>query len=418
MKLILLIDISTWKGHHRIYFQKVLLALIQEDFYVYASCEDNVNLNKWIRELKLQNCQVLDSNLSFIDKSIFKILSFIDSICLRLYPNTYIQYTSIVSLLYTKNLLKQIGQQTPVFFTHADSAIPSVPSWFAKLLLPTQWLALYIQPSFQAQISWGKRKSRQRFLAEQLFSLPSCKGVLLLHPVYTRFFRLRFQQDKFFLLPEIIDVAVDPSSEVADRIKVLANNRKIISITGSLLPKRNLELFLQSVQNLNPNNYFILIIGHLHLPNYTEEELKRINELASNLLNNSYIRFDYYIEEEEEFNRLLEISDVIYLQYLNHSHSSNILAKCIKLRKPVIVGSGYIMQKIINTYSWQSIVSEKVDQISELIINLGNHFEIDEVKYELFLMDHSEERFNLAIQKSTKMLIYSNYRSNEPQENF
>jgi phosphohistidine phosphatase SixA len=403
-KKILLIDICTWKGHHEIYFKKILLSLTKSGFFVYASCENNPALNQWLQELNLQNCHVLEAKLSLIDKLFFKILSIIDNICSNLSPKTTFRFSSIVHLLFTKNLLQQIGQEIPVFFAHGDSAIPSIPLWVARLLLPSKWVALSIQPSYQSAIAFGKLKSRQRFVAEKLFSLNSCKAVLYLHPVYTKFFKTRFQENKFFVLPEIVDVNVSEHSEIADKVQHLASGRKIISITGALLPKRNLQLFLKSVQQLNPDEYFILIVGHLPQECYSSEELKIIQELSFKLSENSYIRCDYYIPNEEKFNELLKISDIIYLQYQKHSSSSNLLSKCIKLRKPVIVGNGYVMQKVVNAYNWQAIVSEEPDKIVEAIIRLAHHFKIDEVKYQQFLIDYAEEKFNLAIEQAIKMI--------------
>jgi predicted glycosyltransferase len=122
-KKILLIDICTWKGHHEIYFKKILLSLTKSGFFVYASCENNPALNQWLQELNLQNCHVLEAKLSLIDKLFFKILSIIDNICSNLSPKTTFRFSSIVHLLFTKNLLQQIGQEIPVFFAHGDSTI-------------------------------------------------------------------------------------------------------------------------------------------------------------------------------------------------------------------------------------------------------------------------------------------------------
>jgi len=151
------------------------------------------------------------------------------------------------------------------------------------------------------------------------------------------------------------------------------------------------------VQQLNPHEYFILVVGHLTEQYYSVEALKNIKELSSNLSSNSYLRFDYYIPTETEFNQLLNISDVIYLQYHEHSFSSNILSKAIKLRKPVIVGNGYIMQKVVNDYNWQAIVPESPDKITTAITYLAHNFKVDEAKYQQFLTDYSAENFDLAI---------------------
>jgi glycosyltransferase involved in cell wall biosynthesis len=361
-------------------------------------------LREWLKALNIQNCQVLDIKLSNIDKLLLKILPAIDNMLLKLSIESPFQYLSIGTPLCTKSLFRQIGKQVPVFFAHADSAIPCVPAWLAKLFLPKSWIALSIQPSYQSAISMGKHKSRQRFAAEQLFALPSCKAVLVLHPVYQNFFEKRFKQAKFLVFPEIVDVEVSKQSEISDKIQALAAGRKIISIVGSLLPKRNLKLFLESAQRLDPDRYFVLVIGRFPKDCYAVAEIAYIQKLLLGFPDNSYIDLDYYIPDETEFNRLLDISDLIYLQYKDHSCSSNILSKAIELRKPILVNSGYLMEKVVKTYDWQAIAPEDPEIIAQKMMDLVHSFTINEEKYNQFLSDYNAEHNRLAIRKALELL--------------
>jgi glycosyltransferase involved in cell wall biosynthesis len=404
MKNVLLIDVSTWKGHHEVYFKNILLTLNKENVFVYAVCADNIALRQWIEELNIQNCQVLDVKLSTIDKIILKVVAAIDNILLKLSIESHFQYLSIGTPLCAKSLLKQIGKQVPVFFAHADSAIPAVPAWLAKLYLPNSWIALSIQPSYQAAISIGKDRSRQRFASEQLFALPSCKAVLTLHPVYQNFFEKRFKQEKFLVFPEIVDVEISKKSEIADRIQDLAAGRKIISTIGSLLPKRNLKLFLESARKLDPHKYFILVIGRFPKEGYTTAEIEYIHKLLLDFSSNSYIDLDYYIPDETEFNKLLDISDLIYLQYKDHTCSSNILSKAIKLRKPIVVNSGYLMGKVVRNYDWQGIAPEDPEIVAQKMMDLVHNFTINEEKYQQFLSDYDAENNRLAICKALEFI--------------
>ncbi|WP_310430225.1 glycosyltransferase, partial [Chamaesiphon sp. VAR_48_metabat_135_sub] len=400
----LLIDVSTWKGHHEIYFKNILLTLNKDNYFVYAVCADNMALRQWMADMNLQNCQILDVKLSSIDKILLKVVAAIDNILLKLSIESPFQYLSIGTPLCAKSLFKQIGKQIPVFFAHADSAIPAVPLWLAKIFLPNSWIALSIQPSYQAAISIGKHKSRQRFASEQLFALPSCKAVLALHPIYQNFFEKRFKQSKFLVFPEIVDVEISEKSEIADRIQNLAGGRKIISTIGSLLPKRNLKLFLESARKLDSSEYFILVVGRFPKQGYSTAEIEYIQKLLLNFSTNSYIDLDYYIPDETEFNKLLAISDLIYLQYKDHSCSSNILSKAIELRKPILVNSGYLMEKVVRTYDWEAIVPEDPEIIAKEIINLVHNFTINEEKYSQFLSDYNAENNRLAICKALEFL--------------
>ncbi|WP_309741751.1 glycosyltransferase [Chamaesiphon sp. OTE_20_metabat_361] len=401
---IILIDISTWRGHHAIYFKSILRSLIERNYFVHATCEDNTDLSKWIKSLNEQNCSVLDFKLSLIEKIFFKSLFILDKIIKLVSKNSPYQFSSVASILFSKNLIRKIGRDVPVFFADADTSLPAIPYWFAKLLMPSQWMTLVIQPSYKSSIAWGRQKSRKRFVAEKLFALPSCKAILVLHPIYLKFYESRFHVKKFVALPEITDVTIGKEYEVPKNIYHLAAGRKIVSITGALLPKRNLKLFLEAAQKLDPEKYFILAIGHLPSQLYTTVETQLIKKLSSSLSNNSYLRFDYYISEEGEFNQLLTISDIIYLQYQNHSFSSNILTKAIYLRKPVIIADNFIMKKVLKEYHWGYVVPQEPHQIALSIATISNDFIINEEKYQQFLTDFSSEKFNLAICNALELL--------------
>jgi hypothetical protein len=409
MKTCLLIDISTWKGHHETYFKQILLILNKENYFVYACCENNPALRRWVEYENIKNCAILDFQMSQSDKFIFKSTLIIDKIVSFFNSSPTYKFSSIAHLVLTRQLQQTSGRDTPVFFVDADSAIPAVPLWLAKLLLPDRWMALYICPSYESATSgWGRLRSRQQFLAEKLFSLSSCRSILCLHPVYIKFFERRFDRKKFFFLPEIIEPSLGIKSELVANIESLARGRKIISTLGYLLPKKNILLFLQSATQLDPDEYFILIVGYLPEANYAREELESIHARSLSLADNSYINLDYYVAKEQEFNQLIDVSDVIYIQYRNHPFSSNILAKSIQQRKPVIIGDGYIMQKMLLAYNWSAIVPQEADRVAEACVDLAHNFKIDEEKYDLFSNDYAEDRFKSTISQSLKLLEVEN----------
>jgi glycosyltransferase involved in cell wall biosynthesis len=403
---ILAIDIATWEGHHAIYFKKVVSTLVRKGYYVYAACENNLELRKWLTESNINNCTVLDAGLSFSEKVFLKSMMFIDRLISISSKTSLYKFSSIVSVLFARNLLHNIGADIPVFFVDSDTSLPESPLWFTKLLLPSQWMTLAVQPSYRSAISWGKLRSRQRFSAEKAFALPSCKAVLVLHPVYKEFYERCFQTEKFFFLPEIIDVTLSENYDVPAKIEHLAAGRKIISITGALRPKRNLKLLLQAAQYLDPDRFFIAAIGQLPPELYSPSELEEIQVLSSQISRNSYLRFDYYISKDGEFDRLLSISDIVYLQYKNHSFSSNILTKAIYLKKPVIIADNFIMKEVLKRYQWLAVADENPLQVAQTIERLANDFKIDEYKHQEFLAEFSEENFQLAIFKVTDLLNF------------
>lgn len=394
MKHILIVDTSTLKGHHEIYFQKILATLTKNGYFVYGYCEDNNLIANKLTKEQLSLCQFLEFSFSLLDKILFKVLVFLDKIKIFYYLFNY-NFSSIIPLLCVRHLIKKVAEEdVPVFFLHADSIIPNVPLWLAKMLFPQSWSTLYVQPS-------GTEKSinQRKLLSEKVFSLDSCKVVLFLDQAYLPRFSKKFPNTHCLYLPEIINtnVHVKGKFELASQVLGMANNRKIVSIIGSLLPKRNLLLFLEAASLLSSKQFFILVVGKLPTHLYSQEEISKIQKYCKSLQKNSYIKMDLYIPEEEEFNILLMISNVIYLQYKSHPFSSNILAKAIKLRKPVIVNPGYLMEKTVKTYDWQAIIPENPDKVAKMIEWLAFNFKINENKYNQFVINHSDLKFESTI---------------------
>lgn len=409
-KEILLVDLCFFEGHHETYFMEILSTLIENGYRVYASCVDNKKLRANIRMAQIQHCQVVDITLSPIDKLFNKMAQFIDQVGATFFEPAHIRYASLSTLLATKRLLSQTNPRLPVFFTHADSALPAVPAWLSQRLFPTQWMGLFIWPSYKASIGIGRKKSRQRYLAEKSLSLASCKAVLVLDPVYQDFFDKQFNTLPTIHLPELVCPTfklgddAEAATPIMDQIVKEAGGRKIVSILGSLTRKKNLLLFLEAFSQLDPNRYFALVAGRLKENQYTAEELARIEILTRRLSQNAFIRLDYYIPNEATFEQLIQLSDILFLHYQDHPFSSNILTRAIAHRKPVIVSQSYIMKKTLERYDWEMAVSDKPCDIVQAIQTLASHFVIKENKYAEFMRDHSKEQFKAALLTSCALL--------------
>jgi hypothetical protein len=160
---------------------------------------------------------------------------------------------------------------------------------------------------------------------------------------------------------------------------------------------------------LDSNQYFIIILGKLKKRD-KPEVIARLNEIEkyrAKLIENSYIDIDYFISNEREFFFLISLSDVIFVHYREHPHSSNILIKAMAHRKPVIVNKGYLMEKIVQQYNWRDAVESDPNQIVKSIQELSHpNFQIEESSYQSFIRDHSPASF----EKSTMEAISSLYQ--------
>lgn len=396
MKDILLVDFCTWEGHHKSYYLQTLTALSEANYKIYAYCCNNNDLQQFIDSKGIENCQVLDINLSTVEKIFFRISSAIDQ-CLDLFiPCSRLSFRSLFPLFLTRHLSHQClsGKSTPVFFAHLDSALPRFPLWFSKCLLPERWGGVMITPSYRMKVN-DQIKAYQQFRAEEIVSLS--KGILVLHPKYQKYFKHRFSSLIVNHLPELCPPLEKRCFSIAEHVTACAAGRKIISILGLITYKRDVLLFLEAAVQLPADRYFISIIGRLDKNKYSPQELARIHFLIEQLSDYSFVKIDYYIPTEAEFNAVLGISDLVFLYYNNHPYSSNVLAKSMMYKKPVIVSEGYIMAETVRKYKWTAVVTPNPSKVAETMMYVLDKFDISETSYQEFSCEYSLNCFDEKI---------------------
>lgn len=423
MKKILLVDLCIFGeeggGHTEFYFMTILSILSEQYDLVYCCCGSNDRLKTNIKERVLKNCQVVDIEVKLTDKIFRRFLILLDFLLPKISIFRYLKFSSLINLTIVQGLISRIGKEIPVFFPYTDGIIPNVPLFISSFFFPKNWSGLHIIPSYQLKITEGHDQSRYRFYAEKNFQLPSCKTILVLHPLYQHFLDLRFKNLACSYLPELVDLKslglLENKRKIQDskfltQIKNNARERKIIAMLGNITSRKNLPLFLESVSKLNSEQYFILILGKLRIKHSSSlaKDQEKVESYRNLLHQNSYIDIEYFIKDEQEFSQLIDVSDILFNHYHAYPFSSSILTKAMAHRKPVIVNKGYLMEKIVNQYNWQVAVEENPNAIAKAIESITEtNYQVPESSYQSFMEDHSPERFKSVILKACENLYES-----------
>lgn len=418
MRKILVVDLCLFGqsggGHTEFYFMNILSIFSKHYDVVYACCGSNKRLRENIERENLQNslknCQVLDIDVTLSDKIFRRLLLLFDKFIPKIPGINDIQFSSLINLTIVKRLMANLGEEIPVFFPYTDSIVPAVPRFISSCFFPHTWAGLHIMPSYQLKITQGMAKSRGLFYREQNFLLPSCKSILVLHPIYQRFFEKRFRRLNCFYFPELVDITekdknyVHVNHELLNSIKEKAKGRRIISILGNIMPRKNLPLFLESTSKLSPEQYFVLVLGKVKFE-LQPADTDKIDFFQKYLIHNSHIDTNYFIQNETEFSALIQLSDIIFCHYQDFPFSSSILTKAMAHGKPVIVNQGYLMEKIINQYQWKMALPGKADIIAAAIEKFtASGDRIPNSAYTSFLQDHSLEKFESCLIQACKNL--------------
>jgi glycosyltransferase involved in cell wall biosynthesis len=151
-------------------------------------------------------------------------------------------------------------------------------------------------------------------------------------------------------------------------IKEKAKERKIISLSGSITPRKGYRTLIETIDRLPENLFFFVIAGK---PDLSKEDKIYIEEKIS--CRENCLFWSKNIPSESDFNALIAISDIIYAAYVNFRHSSNMLAKASLFKKPMIVSKGSYMEEIAVKYKLGiAIEQNSITECASAIIQLSN----------------------------------------------
>ena len=374
-----------WRGHHAIYFKTVLKILSNRGYFVYASCADNQSLQDYIEKENIGNCQVMEARLNIREKILFRFLCLLDLFLEYGRYKSWCQFRSLAGLMLTKAVMNRIKERDLiVFFPSLDTVCPLLPTWISKYFFPERWTGIRVTPPYKSEAFFGKFRKRQQAYVDKAFKLDSCLGVFVIHPVYKNFYRKFLKRDKFHPIPEPISLQQKDFSEVVQLIKSQAGGRKIILMVGDIIKKKNFPLFLEIAKRMPADQFFFVVIGTFFKEAYSNDELQMIQNALEAIKHNSFIKFESYIQEEAEFNALVNCCDCLYLHYRNHPFSSNQLLKAIAFRKLVLVKNGHLMETIVRENHWALAVDEDPDKIAAELQFALQHFQIDEEAFQKY----------------------------------
>jgi|GEM_PF-3573674 hypothetical protein len=252
---------------------------------------------------------------------------------------------------------------------------------FIEKCMPVKWSGIFFHPHNYKQNEFAL-----------FFESKYNDSICLLDETY----QLPYEVKNKFLLPDVTDEQnSDKLSSLAEVVLKEANGRKIISLLGSLEKRKGIMQLLDVIQLMDQKKYFFLIAGKLHGA-FGEEETSRLKSIQSNS-ENCHIILDG-IADENDFNSLIKITDIIYLVYLNFFHSSNLLTKASLFSKPILAQKGYCIGNRVDEFSTGITISDiSVANIKNTLENFGNLFNPSKAQYSSYASIHSVANLKVSL---------------------
>lgn len=316
-------------------------------------------------------------------------------------------WLSVTWAIFSNQVRGKITRPDFVFFCWIDDFRfgkdhPLITKFFLRIVAMTfkyKWSGLYFHPVHlrnaknKGDIDLGQPNKVHNI--DQIFSADKCTSVAILDEGVQRSLEHKVGK-RVLIFPDIANDELDTERSVLARtIKTKSGSRKIVALLGALNKRKGLMPLLEIAElaNKNDDNWFFVVVGGLDKNDFTEDDLEKIRASQNDPNTNCYFHLDP-VEDGNEFNAIVAVSDLLYANYLQFPHSSNILTKAAIFRTPVLVSSGYCMEERVKQFGLGEAAEEgNVEEIYQSINSLLTNFDAksSEVKFEDYQKVHSKD---------------------------
>lgn len=209
-------------------------------------------------------------------------------------------------------------------------------------------------------------------------------------------YQKRFPKQQITFWPDASDeLPPNPRNQQCAEITSKAKGRFIIASVGVMDRRKGIITLLRAAHKM-PDCFFVFAGPDIVPGSFTKEERQAFENASRNCPENCYFHLDR-IHDDRDFNSFINVSDALYVAYLGHTQSSNILTKAAVLKKPVIVSDRPGCLELRNrTYNLGIEVSEgcvrcTMEAIATLRQQRDDGILHHDRRYDDFLKAHSQE---------------------------
>ena len=226
----------------------------------------------------------------------------------------------------------------------------TLPGRIIDICFPFPWALLEIHPILEergSHIGFFRRTKARFFgrksISEKYLSSRNLNFVAFLSETTPEIYKQHYPHLVFACLPDVThERAPSKLGRIAAEIQESANGRKIVTVAGSLDRRKGLYELMYLAMNADPSRFFFAFCGPTHWETF-EDSGQLFRAFRSSSPENCYFHLEFIsdIGDDNEFDSILHCSDIIFSAMPGFVHSSNVVTKAARLRKPVIVtGTG------------------------------------------------------------------------------
>lgn len=190
-------------------------------------------------------------------------------------------------------------------------------------------------------------------------------------------------------------------SPLITELKQRKKDRTTVSLLGSIQPHKSVDIFLDCIEKASSEKYFFVIAGKFNRSAFDENEWRKIQKTISNPPENLLVH-DSWLQSEEIFDSIVQLSNFLFAYYRNFRKSSNILTKGAFYSVPVLVSDEYLMGRRVSEFKLGYALTES--QVSAFFDeHQDDIFVFDEALRQDFVERHSTNRLKDILSRSVRL---------------
>lgn len=361
-------------GHHLMYLENYAKALIEIGFDVWVFVPQSMEFKRWVNATLTEHLDRI--NVFEPRKFRFRVtkqrkLKLFFAICLvfdNLYNTLSLWNNARKSIAGVSRNLKRSPYL--VFFMWLDSYLSGfICHCLLDILFVYNWTGIYFHPRhlrIRNSINIGF------FDIDNILKSRHCKTVAVLDSGVKQLLSAKIGK-RVICFPDITDEIVGNEYwEPLEEIKKKSSGRTIIGLFGALSKRKAVLELLDVAIRLADKPFFFVFAGKVEKSAFKDDEFESIMARVKQSPENCFFYLDF-IPDEEKYNSLIKLCDILYLVYLDFPHSSNMLTKAAIFEKNVIVNDGYCMSEMVRKYNLGLCIdAAKPNSIVDAIIQLSN----------------------------------------------
>lgn len=311
-------------------------------------------------------------------------------------------------------LFVQLGRKVGIFHSWVDLySHEYLERRVIEEAMPAPWCGLYVHPAELRIFKTWKRRllenardwiKQGRMFPSRLraFDVPNARKIFFWDERIPEIASVCFRNGvKLGVFPESKKTNSSSSSDDFSKIDDFAQNHSpLLCLVGFLSRRKGLLKMIRVAKGVS-THWSFLIAGEISWDDFCDEETEEIKDFISNQTSNALFIPRHL--SDQEFEKIIKVSNCVYVAYEDFFHSSNLQLQAAFYKKPMIAGPQHLISERTKRFKMGWCLPELTQEAVEELLNRIDEKEINRVmsagRFNDFCQEHSPEKLNGCLEE-------------------